>query len=195
MTAGPWASAPIDTLLASLGRRLAVSLYEALLLGALGLAIGFVLLPLVGPDAATASGDQRLPLPNRGARAISFACLFLVYGAYGIWLWSDGRRSLPMRTWRIDLRTAAGGIVSPWRAAVRYLACWIGPAVAIAAYLALRPHGHRRWAAAMLALNYAWALIDPDRQFLHDRLAGTRLVRDAALRRTADAEVIAPPSS
>ncbi|MGH8852384.1 MAG: hypothetical protein ACREYD_15450, partial [Casimicrobiaceae bacterium] len=74
--------------------------------------------------------------------------------------------------------------VSAARAALRYLACWIGPAGAIGASLALRPHGHRGWAAALLALNYAWALVDPDRQFLHDRLAGTRMVRDGAPRPT-----------
>jgi hypothetical protein len=29
---------------------------------------------------------------------------------------------------------------------------------------------------ALLAVNYAWALVNSDRQFLHDRIAGTRLV-------------------
>jgi hypothetical protein len=28
----------------------------------------------------------------------------------------------------------------------------------------------------MLAINYAWALVNSDRQFLQDRVAGTRLV-------------------
>jgi hypothetical protein len=41
----------------------------------------------------------------------------------------------------------------------------------------LRPLGHGRWALAALALNYAWAFVDMDRQFLHDRIAGTRLMR------------------
>jgi len=36
--------------------------------------------------------------------------------------------------------------------------------------------GYARSAVGLLALNYAWALVDPDRQFLHDRIAGTRLV-------------------
>jgi len=27
--------------------------------------------------------------------------------------------------------------------------------------------------------NFLWAAVDPDRQFLHDRIAGTRIVRDA----------------
>ncbi len=73
--------------------------------------------------------------------------------------------------------TTGGAAVTLERAAVRYVAGWIGPACAIAGYLALRPYGHGRWALALLAVNYAWAWVDRDRRFLHDRLAGTRLVR------------------
>jgi uncharacterized RDD family membrane protein YckC len=29
---------------------------------------------------------------------------------------------------------------------------------------------------AIVALNYAWALVNADRQFLHDRIAGTRMI-------------------
>jgi uncharacterized RDD family membrane protein YckC len=82
-----------------------------------------------------------------------------------------------MQAWRLALRTADGGLPSPARALCRYLAWWIGPACAIGAYLALRPLGHGRWALVAMTLNYGWALVDPDRQFLHDRLAGTRLMR------------------
>lgn len=184
MSLGP-ATAPIDPPQAGLARRLAASLYEGLLLAALAVAIGFLLLALVGPDAADAS--RALALPRPAARAVSFTGLFAGFGAYCIWLWSGGRRSLPMHTWGIALSTATGAVVSPGRAAVRYLGGWIGPACAIAAYLALRPYGHRRWAAALLAVNYAWALFDRDRLFLHDRLAGTRLIRATAARRRTPA--------
>jgi uncharacterized RDD family membrane protein YckC len=108
---------------------------------------------------------------------VSFATLFALWGAYCTWLWSGRRRTLPMQTWQLRLRTADGGEVGPARAAGRYLAWWLGPALAVAAYLALRPYGLGRWALALLALNYAWALVDRDRQFLHDRLARTQLVR------------------
>lgn len=150
-------------------------MYEALLLSALAVATSLVLLPLTSPDRVPAAAS--LPsLPGLGARAVSLACLFALWGAYCIGLWSGGRRSLPMRTWGLSLRTATGTVVSPGRALLRYLAVWIGPACAIGAYLASRPHGHARWAVAWLALNYAWAMVDRDRRFLHDRLAGTRLV-------------------
>jgi uncharacterized RDD family membrane protein YckC len=82
-----------------------------------------------------------------------------------------------MQTWRLALVGREGAPVPLARACLRYMAWWIGPACAIVAYALLKPSGHGRWALAALALNYAWALIDRDRQFLHDRVAGTRLVR------------------
>jgi uncharacterized RDD family membrane protein YckC len=180
---GP-ATGPADPPQAGLARRLAASLYEILLLGALSVAIGLILLPFLGTDAATASGAPALPRP--GARAVLFGCLFAVFGAYCIGLWSGGRRTLPMRTWGLTLVTTAGGAVSLERAAARYIAGWVGPACAIVGYLALRPYGYRRWALALLAANYVWAFVDRDRRFLHDRLAGTRLMRaDRACQRTA----------
>ena len=45
---------------------------------------------------------------------------------------------------------------------------------AIAGYLALAPMGHGRWALALVAVNYAWAFVDRDRQYLQDRIARTR---------------------
>lgn len=172
-SAGP-ARAPVDPPQAAILRRLAASLYEALLLAALAVAVSLVLLPLTGPYRAP--GSSLPSLPGSGARAVSLACLFAVWGAYCIGLWSGGRRSLPMRTWRLSLRDSTGAVVTPGRAALRYLAAGIGPACAIGAYATLRPYGQARWAFALLALNYAWAWVDRDRRFLQDRLAGTRLV-------------------
>lgn len=182
------ATAPNQPPQAGLARRLAASLYEALLLAALAVAVGAVLIPWVSPGVADPS--HMLTLPRPGARAVSFVCVFAVLGAYCIWVWSDGRRSLPMRTWGVALETATGARPSPGRAAIRYLGVWIGPACAVAVYVALKPYGHRRWAVALLAVNYAWAILDQDRRFLQDRLAGTRLVR--ALAASATGEDAAP---
>jgi len=183
---------PVDPPQAGLARRLAASLYEILLLGALAVAIGLILLPFLGTGATPASGAPALLRP--GPRALLFACLFVALGAYCIWLWSGGRRTLPMRTWGLMLVTAAGAPLSLERAAARYVAGWVGPACAIAAYVALRPFGYRRWALALLAANYVWALVDRDRRFLHDRVAGTRLVRGGRPRQPATARG-APPEA
>jgi uncharacterized RDD family membrane protein YckC len=169
---------------AGLARRLGASAYEALLLAALLLLVGFALLPLVAPsDHVTtgvlreAGGDQPiLYLMSPAPRAVSGALLFGVCSVYCVGLWSGGRRSLPMKTWRIALQSPGGARVALQAAMLRYFACWIGPALAIAGYVALAPSGHGRWALSLLAVNYAWALVDRDRQYLQDRIAGTRLV-------------------
>lgn len=168
---------------AGLGRRLGASMYEALLLAAVLVAVGFALLPVVSParpvtaSSFEAGAGQSVPyLMSPPARAISGALLFGVCGAYCIGLWSGGRRTLPMRTWRLTLRSTRGAPVPPQAATLRYLACWIGPALTIAGYLALAPLGHGRWALALLVVNYTWAFVDRERQYLQDRIARTRLV-------------------
>jgi uncharacterized RDD family membrane protein YckC len=176
MTTGEVLAAPRPCR-AGLARRLASLVYESSLLAALALLLGFILLPFIGP-AQTSAADDRLTLLTPVGRAISFCYLFALGAAYCIWLWSGDRRSLPMKIWRLSLLAVDGGAPSVPRATLRYLAWWIGPASAIAAYLVLRHTGQGRWALALLALNYAWALVDPDQQFLHDRIAGTRIVRE-----------------
>ncbi len=160
----------------SISRRLAATAYEGLLLAAVALVVEFALLPLLTPPSQAPGDARALPLLRPAAQAISLGSLFVVLGLYCAWGWSDGRRTLPMKTWRIAMESATGGFLDMKRAALRYLAGWIGPALAIAAYTALRPSGHNRWAIALLGFNYAWALVNADRQFLHDRVAGTRLV-------------------
>lgn len=159
---------------ASLGRRLGALVYEALLLVAVLLIAGFALLPLVTPAAAPGGGALAAPSPT--GRLLSFAGTFCVVLAYAVWCWSNGRRTLPMKTWRLALVNADGLPPGPAVALLRFACCWIGPALALGGYVALRPYGYGAHAAWLVALNFLWALVDPDRQFLHDRLAGTRVV-------------------
>jgi uncharacterized RDD family membrane protein YckC len=70
-----------------------------------------------------------------------------VFAAYFLWCWLRGGQTLAMKAWHIRL---VG--VTPARAIMRFLLL------------------------ALLPVSIAWALFDRDRQFLHDRLAGTRLV-------------------
>ena len=156
-------------------RRLAASLYESLLLAALALLVGFALVPVLSGAPALPADEGALPLLTPAAQAISFGCLFAFLGAYCVWGWSGGRRTLPMKAWRLAMESTERAPVSLYRSALRYAAWWIGPAFAIGAYVGLRPLGHGRWALALLALNYAWVLVNADRQFLHDRIAGTRM--------------------
>jgi len=160
---------------ASLPSRLGALAYEALLLAAMASIVGFLFLPLVTPAAAPGSA---LRIPSPLARALLFCALFAGAGAYYAWTWSEGRRTLPQKTWRLRILAASGGPIAKERALGRYLAAWIGPAAGLAGYAFVQPRGFGRYALLLAVINYAYALVDRDRQFLHDRLAGTVVVRD-----------------
>ncbi len=162
---------------ASLLRRLAALAYEMLLLASIFLVAGFALAPLVSTGAAPAGG--RIPILGAPERTLLFAGLFGVGALYCGWSWSGGRRTLPMKTWRMHLTRRDGGNLDGRTALLRYFAVWIGPALALAGYVALQHTGAARAALLLLGVNYLWAAVNRDRQFLHDALAGTRLVADA----------------
>lgn len=84
------------------------------------------------------------------------AHFFLVLLIYFLWFWCNGGQTLAMKTWRIQLLTAEGLPVRPAQALLRYLLCW--PSIALG------------------GIGILWALFDRDGQFLHDRIAGTRLI-------------------
>jgi uncharacterized RDD family membrane protein YckC len=78
---------------------------------------------------------------------------------YFVWQWHSRGQTLPMKTWRMRLQTATGDRPSPPQALLRALLCIPG--------------------YGLCAVTILWALADHDGQFLHDRLAGTRLVNTA----------------
>jgi uncharacterized RDD family membrane protein YckC len=80
-----------------------------------------------------------------------FALLLL----YFVWFWLNGGQTLPMKTWKIRLASADGGSLRPAQALLRYLAAW--PSV------------------LFFGAGFLWAVFDRDGQFLHDRIAGTRI--------------------
>lgn len=121
-------------------------MYESLLLTALILVVTF---PFVGFTGGTVSTGTRIALQ---------IYLVAVCGCYFVWFWLHGGQTLPMKTWRIRLRTADGLPLSPRQAWGRYLAALAG----------LIPLGFTLW----------WALFDRDRQFLHDRLLRTRIFHE-----------------
>ena len=112
---------------------------------------GVLAVTLVLPHVLIAAFAHRL-----ATAAVLWAHLFLVLLIYFIAFWSHGGQTLAMKTWRIRLVTRDGQAVRPTQALLRYLFGW----------LTLAPGG----------IGILWALVDRDRQFLYDRLAGTRLV-------------------
>ncbi|MFY9329695.1 MAG: RDD family protein [Georgfuchsia sp.] len=84
------------------------------------------------------------------------AHLVIVLAVYFLWHWRHGGQTLAMKTWKIRLTAVNGGTPS-WRQLIlRFLLAW--PSICC-------------YGAGLL-----WALFDRDRQFLHDRLAGTLIV-------------------
>jgi len=81
--------------------------------------------------------------------------LFFLLGGYFVWHWRAKGGTLAMKTWKLRLVTATGHPVGTRQAVVRYLLAW--PSVAT-------------------GVGLLWSLVDPDGQFLHDRLAGTRII-------------------
>jgi uncharacterized RDD family membrane protein YckC len=110
--------------------------------------------------------------------------LFVVFGIYFIWFWAKGQ-TLAMKTWNIRVVDLQGKAITQARAAARYALSWLWflPPLAIAA--AFRLSGLE---AVVIALGWVavWAVLSrfhPQQQFLHDALAGTRLVASEPLSR------------
>ena len=96
-----------------------------------------------------------------------------VLGAYSVFFWSRGRHSLPMKTIALRVVTREGALLSPARAALRFLAALALPVTSLAAGAYLSG-----WFYLTLPLPWLWCVLDPDSQSLFDRIAGTRLIHD-----------------
>lgn len=104
--------------------------------------------------------------------------LFLIIGFYFVWFWTHGGQTLAMKTWRLRLVAGNDAKVGIKRATARYLLAWfwILPGLALAWLFHVKG-----WLLVLIpACNVLlWALsiyLDPERQFLHDRIAGTRVI-------------------
>ena len=90
-----------------------------------------------------------------GGRLLLLHILLLLM-AYFVWCWLNGGQTLPMKTWKMRVANQDGGPIRPLQAILRYLAAW--PSILFG------------------GVGIFWALFDKDKQFLHDRIAGSRIV-------------------
>ena len=149
-------------------RRVFSMLYEATLLFAVAFIATWLFQFAAG--GALVTGWQRT--------ALQFY-LAAVFAAYFLWCWLRGGQTLAMKAWKIRLVVPGRNRIPARTALARLLlaAIFVGSfcAALAAAFIHRNP-----WVAfvtlAVSGIGLGWALFDRDRQFLHDRLAGTRLV-------------------
>lgn len=98
-------------------------------------------------------GELHAPWQRHLFQAYILGVLFAYFSAF----WLRSGQTLAMKTWRIRLVSENGSTLTLKQAGLRFVIALFG---------------------LMLAgVGFWWALFDRDRQFLHDRIAGTRLVR------------------
>ncbi len=91
--------------------------------------------------------------------------LLTICGAYFVFCWVRTGQTLAMKTWRLRIVNTEGRTPSVGLACRRYL-------LAIPGMLS--------------GASLIWALIDRERLFLHDRLAGTRIQKTESRRQRTD---------
>ncbi len=81
--------------------------------------------------------------------------LFLLLMAYFVWCWLNGGQTLPMKTWKLRVTNADDLPLRPLQAVLRYMLAW--PSI------------------LLFGIGILWSIVDRDKQFLHDRIAGTKI--------------------
>jgi len=148
-------------------RRFASMMYEGVLLFAVVFLADYLF------DTLTQSKHG---LMLRSARQ---AWLFLVIGGYFLLCWTRSGQTLPMKAWHIRLVAVDGTAPSFGRLVLRFILMWALPLLGAASVWAIsRLTG---WPSALALIVAAPFVVfiptwfSPQQQFLHDRLAGTRL--------------------
>jgi uncharacterized RDD family membrane protein YckC len=151
----------------TIARRMIAMIYEVFLLFAVVFLAGLVF------DIATQTREAA------SVRHFRQVLLFLVMAAYFVHFWTREGQTLALKTWRIKLIKPGQAQVSRRIACARYLLAWMWflPALVVNYALELKTWSEMGVIVAGVALWAATAWLDKDRQFLHDKLLGTRLVQ------------------
>jgi uncharacterized RDD family membrane protein YckC len=106
--------------------------------------------------------------------------LLVLLGTYFTWFWVRGGQTLAMRTWRIRIVAKDGRLLTLPQSVKRYVvvALFILPAlitlVVFSKYRSKVPWA--LFACVPMIATFLWARFDRERQFLHDRLAGSKQI-------------------
>lgn len=98
------------------------------------------------------SGDAQTGWKHIVFQVFLLGVVFAYFGTF----WLRSGQTLAMKTWRIKLVDREGKLISLKRAVLRFGLALVG--------------------LSLLGVSIVWGWFDRDRQFLHDRLAKTRLI-------------------
>jgi uncharacterized RDD family membrane protein YckC len=107
----------------------------------------FSSLPFVGVADAISGGWMRHAYQGY---------LLLIIGLYFVASWRRRGQTLAMKTWKLRVAGAGGARITLRQAILRYACAW--PSLLLG------------------DIGILYALVDRERQFLHDRLSGTKIV-------------------
>lgn len=138
---------------AGLLRRLAALLYDAFLVLAVWMLLGYGVQFVVGPGTSQLV-DGRVET-DPVLDVVYFSLMVASTLAFYLWFWCRGGQTLGMLAWRLKVVDLAGRPLTPQRALVRFVLAW--PAF------------------FLLGLGYLWLYLDPNGDAIHDRLSGTRV--------------------
>lgn len=145
-------------------------IYEAVLLFGVAFIVSYALL---------AALRWSYPLVAQ-QRWVLQAVLFVAFGVYFVYCWTRSGQTLAMKSWQLRLVDRDGRPPSVGIAVLRYLLAWtlLAPGLVFVALF----RTHAAWDALAFVLGFVAMLLvsrtHGDRQLLHDRLLGTRVIRE-----------------
>ncbi len=143
-----------DAPTAGLLRRLAALLYDAFLVAAIWMALGFAMQFIVGPDTNQLVNGQVQTDPLLSA--ILFTGEVLSAAGFYIWFWMRTGQTLGMIAWRIKAVSATGNLMNFKQAVLRFVLAW--PSF------------------FCLGIGFLWLYFDKHGNAIHDILSGTQVV-------------------
>ena len=137
-----------------LWRRMAALFYDAFLVTAIWMLLGFVMLLFVEPNSnQLVEGliQTDLLLDN-----ILFILMVASSAAFYIYFWTRSGQTLGMLAWRIKVVNLKGNPITPIQGMIRFFVAW--PAF------------------FMLGLGYLWLYLDANGDAIHDKLSNSKVV-------------------
>ena len=139
---------------AGLIRRLAALLYDAFLVLAIWMVLGFAAQLIAGVETNQVIDGRVQTNPAFGL--LLFALMCASAAAFYVWFWTRGGQTLGMLAWRIRVQSRDGSPMTVRQALLRFLCAWLS--------------------FFLFGLGYLWLYLDPNGDAAHDRLTETRVV-------------------